>query len=100
MLILILEGIPEKDGYFYKLNIFCSKNNSAGNAILLKLALVQKKSIYGISCFTTSVKNLILPSTYEYVCVYRVSGTATSSSMDIWISGRKIRNFCVETTEN
>jgi hypothetical protein len=42
---------------------------------------------------------LFWPRTYEYVCVYRVSGTATSIATDIWISGRKIHNIGVETTE-
>jgi hypothetical protein len=42
---------------------------------------------------------LFWPRTYEYVCVYRVSGTATSSATDIWISGGKIHNIGVETTE-
>jgi len=42
---------------------------------------------------------LFLPRTYEYVRVYRVNGTATSSAMDIWISGGKIHNTGVATTE-
>jgi len=32
--------------------------------------------------------------------VCTVCGRTTFSSMDIWIPGRKIHTFCVETTEN
>jgi hypothetical protein len=63
----MLEGIPERDAYFYE--YFALKIMRAGNVILLKLALVQKKIIYEISCFTTSGKHLIF-ATYIRVCLY------------------------------